>query len=129
MASMSLGALADSALSESIAPLSWTLILAGSVGSRLLERVVVVLGHLGELAEAVACLCGCGLTAATAAARGDRDAQTNGQQCKSLHCESPYSPRTRLTMSLAMFGGTSMYWANCIVYVARPWVRDRRSVE
>ena len=40
-----------------------------------------------------------------------------------------HSPRTRLMMSVAMFGGTSMYMLNCIVYVARPWVRERRSVE
>ncbi len=28
---------------------------------------------------------------------------------------SGYSPRTRLMMSVAMFGGTSAYTANCIV--------------
>jgi hypothetical protein len=43
--------------------------------------------------------------------------------------ERDHSPRTRLMMSVAIAFGTSMYCANCIVYVARPWVRERRSVE
>jgi hypothetical protein len=36
-------------------------------------------------------------------------------RCGSGDWPAAYSPRTRLTMSLAMFGGTSMYSANCMV--------------
>ena len=32
-------------------------------------------------------------------------------------------------MSLAIASGTGWYELNCMVYVARPWVRERRSVE
>ena len=39
-----------------------------------------------------------------------------------------YSPRTRATISLGDRLGTCWYEWNCIVYVARPWVRERRSV-
>ena len=39
-----------------------------------------------------------------------------------------YSPRTLAVISSAIDLGTSWYESNCIVYVARPWVRDRRSV-
>src|SRR5581483_11452150 len=39
-----------------------------------------------------------------------------------------YSPRTRLTISSWTLAGVGWYESNWIVYVARPWVRDRRSV-
>src|SRR5262245_33848880 len=38
-----------------------------------------------------------------------------------------YSPRTRAMISVAIDSGTAWYESNCIVYVARPCVRDRRS--
>src|SRR5580692_11870539 len=34
-----------------------------------------------------------------------------------------YSPVARAMISLAIDSGTSLYASNCIVYVARPWVR------
>ena len=43
-------------------------------------------------------------------------------------CERRYSPRARATISRAIESGTSWYALNCMVYVARPWVRERRSV-
>src|SRR5262249_14027502 len=39
-----------------------------------------------------------------------------------------YSPRMRATISWAIDSGTCWYESNCIVCVARPWVRERRSV-
>ena len=45
-----------------------------------------------------------------------------------LLCSGGYSPRMRATISWAMVSGTFWYESNCIVYVARPWVRERRSV-
>ena len=41
----------------------------------------------------------------------------------------PYSPCARAMISLEIDSGTWLYEWNCIVYVARPWVRERRSVE
>src|SRR5258707_11571126 len=40
-----------------------------------------------------------------------------------------YSPCARAMISLEIDSGTWLYEWNCIVYVARPWVRERRSVE
>ncbi len=42
--------------------------------------------------------------------------------------QTPYSPRALAMISLAIDSGTSLYAWNCIEYVARPWVRERRSV-
>ena len=39
-----------------------------------------------------------------------------------------YSPRALAMISFAIESGTSLYAWNCIVYVARPCVRERRSV-
>src|SRR6516225_10957754 len=39
-----------------------------------------------------------------------------------------YSPCARAMISLEIDSGTSLYESNCIVYVARPCVRERRSV-
>ena len=39
-----------------------------------------------------------------------------------------HSPRTRATISSWTFAGVGWYESNCIVYVARPCVRERRSV-
>src|ERR1700756_4550692 len=41
----------------------------------------------------------------------------------------PYSPCARAMISLEIDSGTWLYEWNCIVYVARPWVREGRSVE
>ena len=47
-------------------------------------------------------------------AKRQRPGPTRGPgRCNNCGCD--YSPRTRLMMSLAMLGGTSMYSANCIV--------------
>ena len=78
-----------------------------------------------------------GRTTAAVRARGRRRitdtvrrwAARNGKRRGLAGEGESYSPRTRLMMSVAMLPGTSWYTANCMVYVARPWVRDRRSVE
>src|ERR1700735_2632631 len=52
--------------------------------------------------------------------------------CWCCHPSGPdrgYSPCARAMISLEIDSGTWLYEWNCIVYVARPWVRERRSVE